>query len=374
MTRLSLFPCFHHVNGDFHVIRLQIIKKIKRYYKRGLLHAFFVHLFPMKKNLLATAFASFLIGISGIQAQSLESSFEFLKLPVSAHSSSLGGHAVALDEADPALYIQNPALLTSIDKRLLGLNAMTWFSGTTIAGAQFCNVFDERSAYAFNARYVNYGEMPETMPDGTITGTFRAKDMAIGGTYSYMLTDNLSGGLTGNFICSRYGSMTSVAIGVDLGLLWTNDDEGLSLGLAATNLGGQIKAFENTFQKMPFDLCAGVTWKPDYAPLRFTVSMDNLTRWDKTDYHFPEGTDPGFGEILKRHISTGVDVLLTDRFYIAAGLNMRNRIELSGEGHKGLTGITLGTGLRLGRVMFDLSYGKYQVSESSLICNFAFNI
>ena len=50
-------------------------------------------------------------------------------------------------------------------------------------------------------------------------------------------------------------------------------------------------------------------------------------------------------------------MLLTDRFYIAAGLNMRNRIELSGEGSKGLTGITLGTGLRIGRVMFDLSYG-----------------
>lgn len=318
--------------------------------------------------------AGLILASASVRAQSIESSFEFLRLPVSAHSSSLGGHTVSVTDTDPALFIQNPALLTSIDRRILGLNAMKWFSGTTIAGAQYCNTFDERSRYAFNARYVNYGKMPETTPDGTVTGTFRAKDMAVGATYSYMLTDHLSGGLTGNFICSRYGSATSVAIGVDLGLEYSLPDEGVSIGVAATNLGGQIKAFENTFQKLPFDITAGVTWKPAHAPLRFTVTIDNLTRWSRSDYHFAESEKATAGDIFRRHLSAGVDVLLTDRFYVAAGLNMRNRIELAGQGGKGLTGITLGTGLRLGRIMFDLSYGKYQVSESSLICNFAFNI
>ena len=328
----------------------------------------------MKRNLLAIASASLLIGTATVRAQSLESSFEFLRLPVSAHSSSLGGHAVSVTDADPAVYIQNPALLSAISSRLICLDAMTWFSGTTIAGVQYCNLFDDRSRFAFNARYVNYGKMKETTPDGTVTGNFRAKDMALGATYTYMLTDNLSGGVSGNLICSRYGSMTSIAVGVDLGLLYTLPDDGISIGIAATNLGGQIKAFENTFQKLPFDLTAAVTWKPAHAPLRFTVALDNLTRWSRADYHFADDEKAGAGEIFRRHLSAGVDLLLTDRFYIAAGLNMRNRTELAGQGSKGLTGFTLGTGLRLGRIMFDLSYGKYQVSESSLICNFAFNI
>ena len=196
----------------------------------------------------------------------------------------------------------------------------------------------------------------------------------MGATWAYMLTDRLSGGVTGNIVTSRYGSMSSVAIGVDLGLLYIIPDNGVTIGLAATNLGGQIKAFENTFQKMPFDLCAGVTWKPAHAPLRFTLSMDNLTRWDESDFYFADGQDRGFGEILKRHISLGADINLTERFYIALGCNLRNREELASKGSKGFTGITVGTGLRIGKVMFDLSYGKYQVSESSLICNFAFNI
>ena len=328
----------------------------------------------MKRNLLTSALASVLmIGANTVQAQSLESSFEFLKLPVSAHSSSLGGRAVSLFDADPLLYIANPASLSANESRMLGLNAMTWFSGTTVAGAQYSNRFDERSHFAFNARYVSYGRMKETAADGTVTGTFTAKDMAVGASWAYMLTDNLSGGVTANLITSRYGSMSSVAIGVDLGLIWIAD-EGLTLGLAATNLGGQIKAFENTFQKLPIDLTASASFRLSHAPFRFTVSMNNLTRWDRSDYYFADDQKSGFGEILKRHLSAGVDLLLSERFYIAAGLNMRNRIELAGEGNKGLTGITIGTGLRIGRVMFDLSYGKYQVSESSLICNFAFNL
>ncbi len=337
-------------------------------------HAFFVHLFPMKRILSTIASVLFLISSNNLRAQSLESSFEFLKLPVSAHNSSLGGRTVSVFDADPTLFISNPALLSANSTRLVGLNAMTWFSGTTIAGAQYCNMFDERSRFAFNARYVNYGRMKETAADGTVTGSFSAKDIAVGATWAYMLTDRLSGGVTGNIVTSRYGSMSSVAIGVDLGLLYIIPDNGVTIGLAATNLGGQIKAFENTFQKMPFDLCAGVTWKPAHAPLRFTLSMDNLTRWDKSDFYFAEDQESGFGEILKRHISLGADVSLTERFYIALGCNLRNREELAAKGSKGFTGFTVGTGLRIGKAMFDLSYGKYQVSESSLICNFAFNI
>ena len=328
----------------------------------------------MKIHLLTIALASILIGAGTVRAQSLESSFEFLRLPVSAHNSSLGGRTVSVFDPGTTLFITNPALLSANDTRLLGLNVMTWFSGTTVAGAQFTDNFDERSHYAFNARYVSYGRMKETSADGTVTGTFTAKDIAIGATWSYMLTDNLSGGATGNIITSRYGSMTSVAIGVDLGLLWFNDDRFLSVGVAATNLGGQIKAFENTFQKLPFDISAGVTWNPEHAPLRFTVSMDNLTRWNASDFWFAQGEDSGVGEILKRHISMGADINLSERFYVALGCNLRTRAEMAGKGSKGFTGMSVGTGLRLGKVMFDLSYGKYQVSESSLICNFAFNI
>lgn len=307
-------------------------------------------------------------------AQSLRSSFEFLRLPVSAHSSSLGGHVVSAPDHNPSQFMSNPALLSFADTRMIGLNAMSWLSGTVVAGAQFCSGMGDKGHYAFNARYIDYGKSVSTTADGTVTGSFNSKDMAVGVSCSYILADGLSGGVTGNMICSHYASMTSMAVGVDLGLHYSVPGDEVFIGLAAMNLGGQVKAFENEFQKMPFDLCAGVTWKLSHAPIRLTLSMDNLTHWDKSDFHFAASDNTGFGEILKRHMSFGADWMLTDRFYVAAGCNLRNRAELSGDGNRSLTGFSLGTGLRLSKLSFDLSIGKYQVSQSSLICNFAFSI
>ncbi|MBR4842468.1 MAG: type IX secretion system protein PorQ [Bacteroidaceae bacterium] len=308
------------------------------------------------------------------KSQSLQTAFEFMRLPSSAHASSLGGNTVSVPDAHSALFLSNPALITGYSSPVAGLNAMTWFASTKVAGAQWCSPLDGRSGYAVNARYVSYGEMARTAADGTATGSFKAKDMAVGISYAYRLTDNLSGGVTGNFICSRYSSLTSIAVGVDIGLLYIIPDDGVSLGLSVTNLGGQIKAFENTFQKLPLNLSAGITWNPAHAPLRFTLTLDRLTDWDREDFHFADDADSRFGEILRRHISFGTDILLTDRFYIAAGCNICRREEMSEKGSRGLTGISMGAGLNMERFSFDLSYGKYQVSESSLLLNIAFRL
>lgn len=309
-----------------------------------------------------------------LRSQSLQTAFEFMRLPSSAHASSLGGNVVSLSDTYSALFLSNPALITGYSSPTAGLNAMTWFASTKVAGAQWCSPIDGRSGYAANARYVSYAEMMRTNPDGTTNGTFRAKDMAVGISYAYRLTDNLSGGVTGNFICSRYGSLTSIAVGVDMGLLYVFPEDGFSLGLAVTNLGGQIKAFENTFQKLPFNLSAGVTWKPEHAPLRFTLTLDRLTNWNEEDFYFADDAEPGFGDILRRHISLGLDFLLTDRFYLAAGCNLLRREEMSDKGNRGLSGLSMGAGLNLDKMAFSLSYGKYQVSESSLLLNVSFRI
>jgi len=326
----------------------------------------------MKKKLFAIVFLS--LCVPPVWSQSLQTAFEFMQLPVSAHASSLGGNTVSLSDANSALFLSNPAMITGYVSPTAGLNAMTWFAGTKMAGVQWCSPIDVHSGYALNARYVSYGDMTKTTPDGTATGSFKAKDMAVGISYAYKLSRNLSGGVTGNFICSRYSSLTSIAVGVDMGLMYDLQNDGVTIGLAVTNLGGQIKAFENTFQDLPINLSAGVTWDLSHAPLRLTLTMERLTEWDKDDFHFDDDADPRFGDILRRHISFGADILLTDRLYLAAGCNLCRREEMSVKGSRGLTGISMGAGLDMERFAIDISYGKYQVSESSLLLNIAFRI
>lgn len=307
-------------------------------------------------------------------AQSLQSSMEFLKLPVSAHQAALGGQAVSASDGSAAQFLANPALLSNVESGMVGLNAMSWIGNTVIAGAQYGNSLGERTMYGFSARYVNYGSSNQTLPDATVIGSFSSKDMAVGISCSYMFTDNLSGGVTGNLIFSHYASMTSAAVGVDLGLFWNQPENGISLALAARNFGGQIKAFENEFQKMPFDLTAGISWKMEHSPLKLTATFDGLTNWKEEDFHFTDNQKASKGQIFRRHFSFGADFMLTDRLYIAGGCNLRTRDELSGSEKKGLTGFSIGTGLKLNRLYFDISLGQYQISHSSLIMNFGFRI
>lgn len=325
-------------------------------------------------NILFAILLSALSAATEMQAQSTGSSMAFLELPASARGAALGGNAVSVQAHDPAQFIQNPALLSRADTSVIGLGGMSWLAGTVVAGAQYCNSLGERARYGFSARYVDYGSSPLTMPDATQAGTFSSKDMAAGVSCSYGFTDHLDGGVTGNVICSHYYQMTQVSVGVDLGLLYTEETRGLSMGIAARNLGGQVKAFENEFQKLPFNLCAGISWKMEHAPMRFTLSMDQLTRWDRDDFLFADDSRAGFGEMLKRHTAIGAELLLGESFYVAAGCNLRTRAELSSPGNRSLTGFSFGTGARLNRFSFDVAMGRYQVSTSSILMNFSFRI
>ena len=65
----------------------------------------------MKKivfSLVLTLFAAFM------NAQESQTSYNFLRLPVSAHAAALGGDNITLIEDDEALVFHNPALLSSV--------------------------------------------------------------------------------------------------------------------------------------------------------------------------------------------------------------------------------------------------------------------
>lgn len=309
-----------------------------------------------------------------VRAQNSQTAFQFLEIPSSAHASALGGIAVSIPDEDPSLTVTNPALLSGISTTTVGVTGTEWLQGTVVAGAQYSTPFKERSTYQVSAQLADYGKMKSTTSDGTETGTFRAKDFNIGVTYAYRLTDDISGGATGHLICSKYSYRQAIAVGADLGLQYSDPQDRFCIGLAAIGLGGQVKAFEDTFEKLPFNLSAGITWKLEHAPLRFTVSADKLTRWNRSDFYSPDGSDLSMSDIVKRHIAVGADFLVSDNIWIACGCNMQHRAELAGTGRRGMTGINIGTGMELGKIIMGMSYGKYQATTSSLIVNIAYRL
>lgn len=305
-----------------------------------------------------------MLGISSLHAQNeSQTEYNFLRLPVSAHAAALGGDNITVIEDDEALIFHNPALLTSVNDKTINLNYMNYMSGANMASASFNRIVKERASWAVSAQYVNYGKMKEVDENNVQTGEFSAKDLSFAGYFSYMLTNRLTGGISARLITSYLGSYNSIGFGVDLGLNYYDSDHEWSLALVLKNLGGQLKAYHDNFERMPFDIQMGVTKRFTGTPFRLHATLVDLNH---LDYKF------------LNHVVVSADVLLTESIWIGGGYNFRRADEMkitttNGSSSHG-AGFSFGAGLNLERFKLNLAYGKYHVSSSSLVLNVAYEL
>jgi len=314
----------------------------------------------MKKTILV-----FLLAMSSFLAfaQESQTEYNFLKIPLSAHAAALGGENISIIENDPSLIFSNPALAASVSDLTIGLNYMNYMKGANYMGASFVKVAAEKTTIAFAAQYMNYGKMKEYDANKTEIGTFSASEMAIEAILAYDLANNLVGGITGKFISSNIGQYNSLAAGVDLGLNYFNPEKEWSLSIVAKNLGGQIKAYEEDFGRMPFDLQLGVSKTFEALPVRASATLVDMTHYN---YRFAN------------HICLGADILLSSNIWLGIGYNFRKADEMKiGTGDNQSAhgaGLSLGAGINLERFKLNLAYGKYHASTSSITVNLAYSL
>ena len=325
------------------------------------------HCISWQKFLPAICLLSFLSPLtshlSPLSAQESQTAYNFLRLPVSAHIAALGGENITITDDDATVVFHNPALINGVSDRTINLNYMTYMEGAKTASAAFIRGIGERGTWAATGQYMDYGKMKETTADNEDLGTFSARDICLAGSFAYALTETLNGGITAKVISSHIAGYSSLAVGVDLGLNYFDEERDFSLSAVAKNLGGQVKAYDDTFDKIPLDLQVGITKGLGNAPLRFSLTLSRLNNWD---------------EAFGRHIAIGADVQLSQQIYVAVGYNFRRASQMkiseadSSSSHG--AGLSVGGGLSLERFKLHFAYGKYHVSASSLIFNVSYTL
>lgn len=313
----------------------------------------------------------------GLQAQESSSSFNALRLPSSAHVAALGGQNITLIEDSPAAGWANPALYANSSDLSLGLDFMSYMKGTTWMGAQFVKAVGERHTVAVNAHYLNYGKMDETDASGNVTGTFGAKDIIIGGGYSYLLSDRWAGGANLKFMFSNLAEYSAIAMAVDLGVNYYDEDTDFSLSATLENIGTQLKAYQGGIRThLPFAMNVGFSKGLNHLPVRFHVTVTDVTRWKTSYYALPDaGSDrPGFTRKLLNHLVVGLDVLPTDQIYLSLGYNFRRAYELKASGSSHMAGLSAGAGINLSRFQLGFSYAKYHQAGSALMATVGYRL
>lgn len=315
----------------------------------------------MKKVVLTLLLTIFAICSWGQESQT---EYNFLRLPVSAHAAALGGENITIIEDDPSLGFSNPALAASVSDKTIGVNYMNYMSGANMGSATFNRVINDKMTWAVGGEFINYGSIKEVDENNVQTGTFSANDFAVGGTFTYLLLKNVVGGITAKFVYSSLGSYNSLAMGVDLGLNWYEPEHEWSVSVVAKNLGGQLKAYDEKYEKMPIDVQVGVSKRLGTSPLRLSATLVDLTHYD---YRFVN------------HLDFGVDVLLSDNIWIGGGYNFRRADEMKIQSNDDdesshMAGLSIGAGLNLERFKINIAYGKYHVSSGSLLINLAYSL
>jgi hypothetical protein len=336
----------------------------------------------MKQRIIYIILSAILTATLPLQAQTEgagSSVFNFLNLPASSRLNALGGENVSLADNDISMAFINPALLTSETDKVLQLNYAYYLAGTMFGSVMYGHNY-KNNYFAAGIHYLDYGQMEYADEMGNLLGgTFTAKDICVNLMYARQLGPQFRIGATVKPIFSVYEQYTSVALGADVGGYFQTKDSLFQMGLALRNIGWQLKSFyEEDYgqhtEMLPLNLELGMSLKLPHAPLRFSMTVHNLQRWDIA----PRELDVKWYDMLFRHTIWAVDIVpKSEKFYLTVSYNHRRQAEMNINDVRSMAGFAFGAGVRVYkfRVGFAMSqYSKgnftYQASISTDINSF----
>lgn len=299
------------------------------------------------------------------------SAFTFALIENSARQAALGGISIANTDSDPAAGFQNPALINSSMHNSASLSYANHVADINYGFASYGHSFNTSSSWLFSVGYYDYGKFTRTNTSGDILGEFTVDDYNFQIGYSKQFNDKISWGANGKFLYSVYEAYVSTAGALDLGVSYRDTGKLLNAAFLVKNVGYQFIRYDDNSPRepLPFDVQASISKKLKHNPLRFTLTLFNLHRWNNSyvntnarnkeiDLETGEvrNQELGFGQIAMRHVLFNTEFVFSDNFQLRMGYNHQRRAELGPEDRRATTGFSWGFGIGVKKLM--IGYGS----------------
>jgi hypothetical protein len=293
------------------------------------------------RNLAAAAVLALLLPAAAVAAGNPgDAGLLFLRLGMGTREAAMGGTGVASTDGAAAAYwnparlafagggtsflLQQQKWLQSFDYTAV---ALTHHGSFGVVGLTFAGFFSDKIE--------RYGAEPVGVPEGT----FSPYDLAFGASYSRALGEELAIGLQAKLVYEKIDIYSGTVLLYDLFFAWNlRHLPGVSVGVAGTNLGGQMKINQEPFNP-PKAVNVGASWTPQAGTLRERLTVAG---------------DVGFyndGE-EKAHLGGEVKVVPELALRVGYRFNYENQ------------GLTAGVGFRHGS--FGLGYAFEDIGDSAL--------
>jgi len=306
-------------------------------------------------------------------------SYQFLDMANASRTQGLGGSNISLYDKDANLSISNPSLLDSVMTGSMSLNYMNYMAGINYGYSSYVQHFKNIGTFSASFMYANYGDFKRATESGEIIGDFVANDLVFIVGYGRKIDSNFSIGTNVKFFNSIYDAYSSMGMGFDIAATYFIPDKYFAISAVIKNMGFTFKNYtENQNEKLPFEIQLGSTVKLKHAPIRFSLTLTNLQKWDLT-YQDPNAEKQFDSETFKelpakkpnflnkafRHVVFGTEILLSKNFHLQVGFNYRRRMELQVRDKTGLVGFTTGLGFKIKKFNFNYSLANYHLGGTA---------
>ncbi len=298
--------------------------------------------------------------------------YEFLNTSPSARITGLGGNLIAVLDDDLNLAYANPSALNKDMHQAISFNYNFHLAGISEGYAAYAHHLDKLDmTFHAAAKFLSYGDFDATDVFGNINGTFTGSDNAFIIGASKRIYDKLSAGINMKIISSKLETYTSAGIVGDAALMYHDTSSNFNISLVAKSFGGQLSAYNDLKEDIPFEMQLGISKQLKHLPFRWSIVYTNLNRWNVL-YDDPDNEENSliigdlatedspskvFFDNLGRHFIVNGEFLFGRRkmFNVRIGYNHLLKKELKVQNLRSIAGFSFGVGFRL--KMFQISYG-----------------
>ena len=305
-----------------------------------------------------------------------ESTYQFLNISSSPRQLALGGKIITNFDYDVSQALYNPSVINSEMDNNLSLNFFNYFADITYGNAAYAYTLDNRgNTIHFGLSYINYGDFEGYNELGEPTNNFTGNEAALSVGYANKIESlPLYYGLNLKLITSKFEQYNSFGLATDIGFYYRDKNLMLDIGLVFRNIGSQIKAYNNIYEKLPFEVDLGISQLVENAPIRWHITIENIQKWPiglsnpsrlitDLDGNITEEKVSFMNDLL-RHVIIGTELFPESIFNLRLGYSFRRGEELRIVDEKNFSGLSLGFGIKFNKLRFNYSHARYSSASN----------
>jgi len=296
--------------------------------------------------------------------------YNFLNVSTSARQAALGGEVLTLyDDVNQPLW--NPSTINKNIDNQASVSYVDFLADINYGSFAYAHLINRHSGTLHvGATYVNYGKFIGADENGIETGNFSAKDLSFSLGYAYRIPkSHVHTGINLKYISSSIENYSSSGLALDFGLTYFDNTKPYIISAVIRNIGYQVSIFDEVREELPLEIAIGASYRLENVPLQWHVTIDNLQQWNVAVKNPSDSQTSIEGETSNakitfldnafRHVIVGAELFPDKVFNLRLGYNFRRGKELKLTESRTFSGLSLGFGLKIGRLKLNYAFTKY---------------